>query len=148
MEITFNRVETHISDYRTGTKNKEEDAFVKFERDIESGVVQVEHHSSDGVRNITSTLSGENNLFVKTVTNDEHKNVISEGRFLNTEIKDALFEKSFQGQNIQIEAIQSDLGDRVIAQKIIRDTTKDKIIAVVQEVHYSITEEEFDKAIG
>ena len=147
MEITYNRVETHISDYRSGLKNREEDVFVKLEKNTRRGIIEVELHGPTGVTTYLSTLSGENNLKVQTVTNDENKTVISEGHFLNSETKDAIFQKSFQGKGIQIEAIQSDLNDRVVSLKIIRDTVKDIIIAVVQEVHYTLSEEEFNRSI-
>ncbi len=143
IEITYARIETEISDYRSGVKTKEQDIYGKLSKNIVENKIDIELITSRGVINCTSLIGGDDKLDLTTILNDGSGIVMSRTRALNTDYRESVSKRALPENGIYVDAVQVEIDDRTMSLKIIKEEKSGEVLAIVKEVHFAITEGEY-----
>lgn len=144
-DISFVRIETEISDYKTSSKKKEQDMFGKLIKKLSVDKMEIELLTDKGIINCTSKISGSDKLDITTVLNDENQTIMSVSRALDKNYKELVSKRTISENGVYIDGIQVELEDRTLSLKIVKQEKSDEVLAVVKEQHFPITEVEYLK---
>lgn len=136
---------TEVSDYRTGTKRKEEDMFGMLSKKLDEGKIDIELLTLKGVLNFTSKLEGPDNLDITTILDDGSNKVMSETRALDRDYKESVGKRRIPENGVIVDAVQVEIDNRTLSIKIIKEEKIGDVLAVVRELHIPISKEEYQK---
>jgi hypothetical protein len=143
VEISYARIETEISDYRSGTKKKEEDMFGMLTKKLTENKMEIELLTFKGVINCTSKIEGLEKLDITTVLSDGSEKVMSETRALNHEYRESVGKRGIPENGVVVDAVQVEIDDRTMSLKIVKEEKSGNVMAVLKEIHIPISEIEY-----
>lgn len=147
--ILYAKIVTEVSDYRAGTKRKEEDMFGMLSKKLDESKIDIELLTFKGVLNFTSKLEGPDNLDITTILDDGSNKVMNETRALNRDYKESVGKRRIPENGVIVDAVQVEIDDKTLSIKIIKEEKSGDILAVVKELHIPISKEEYqEKKIG
>ena len=142
-ELSFVRIETEISDYRTGTKKKEEDMFGMLVKRVDKNLMEIELLTIKGVINCISKLEGPNKLDITTILADGSEKVLSESRALNRDYRESVGKRAIPENGVIVDAVQVEIDNRTMSLKVVREEKTGNVMAVVKEIHNPISMDEY-----
>jgi hypothetical protein len=141
--ISFVRIETEISDYRSCSRRKEQDMFGRMIEKISEDRIEIELLTFRGVIKCVSKIGGEDKLDLWTILDDENETLMSESRALNRDYKESISKKSMPQNGVIVEAVQVEVDDKTLSIKLIKGEKSGDVLAVVKETHFPISENEY-----